>query len=220
MKEIKIGRLVIPLKCLLMGVGAISFNFTVYFLARTIAGDLPKASLALPLDEKIPFVPATVLIYWGCYLFWAVNYICGMMYDKGHGYRFILAHVLADMICFFFFIFLPTSMERPEPTGDSLMMALVRLTYLCDEPNNLFPSIHCFASWLCWIGVRKNAHVPRGYRYASLAMALAVCVSTVTMKQHVLADVPAGILVAELSYVLAGWLEDKSFARRKCERNP
>ena len=40
-------------------------------------------------------------------------------------------------------------------------------------------------------------------------MAILVCISTLTVKQHVIADVPAGILLAELSYCLSGILDRK-----------
>ena len=35
-------------------------------------------------------------------------------------------------------------------------------------------------------------------------MAVAVCISTLTTRQHVMADVPAGILLSELCWQLAG----------------
>ncbi len=48
---------------------------------------------------------------------------------------------------------------------------------MCDQPNDLFPSIHCMASLFCWIGVRGNYHIPRWYQYLSLIFAIAICIT-------------------------------------------
>ena len=76
--------------------------------------------------------------------------------------------------------------------------------YSIDSPENLLPSLHCYISWLCWIGTRKNSHIPKWYQYTSLAIAVAICISTLTVKQHVFADLVTGVLLAELSYLAAG----------------
>ncbi len=80
----------------------------------------------------------------------------------------------------------------------------MRFLYWADSPENLFPSIHCLASWLCWVGVRGRREVPFWYRAFSLFMALAVCACTLTTKQHVLADAVGGVILAELCWLLAG----------------
>ena len=112
--------------------------------------------------------------------------------------------MLAKAVCFLLFLLIPTTNVRPEITGKSVWDALMKLLYSIDAADNLFPSIHCLNSWLCWIGVRKNREIPAAYRYFSLVVAVAVCISTLTTKQHVIADVIGGVLLAELSYLIAG----------------
>ena len=80
----------------------------------------------------------------------------------------------------------------------------MRFLYWIDAPDNLFPSLHCMIAWLCWVGIRGNRRVPLPWRIAALLMAVAVCLSTLTIRQHVLMDVVGGILLSELSYWLAG----------------
>lgn len=82
-----------------------------------------------------------------------------------------------------------------------------RYHYRIDAPVNLFPSIHCLVSWLCWAGVRNRKELPRRYRRSAFWMAAAVCVSTLTTKQHVLWDAAGGIALAEFSYWAAGRLK-------------
>ena len=57
-------------------------------------------------------------------------------------------------------------------------------------------------SWFCYIGIRGKKEIPKGYRIFSCLMAVAVFISTLTTKQHVLYDVVSGMLLAELSYAL------------------
>ncbi len=73
--------------------------------------------------------------------------------------------------------------------------------YRTDAADNLFPSIHCLTSWFCFIAVRENKKIPGWYKTVSILLALSVCVSTLTTKQHVLIDVVVGIVLAEGSYL-------------------
>ena len=73
---------------------------------------------------------------------------------------------------------------------------------------------HCLESWFCFRGARGMKRVPRWYTASMLAFTLLVCVSTVLVKQHVLVDIPAAILVAELGL----WLSDRFRAGRLLDR--
>ncbi|MCF0105929.1 MAG: phosphatidic acid phosphatase [Holdemanella sp.] len=188
-------------------VSPVLFNFTIYYLGRLISRNSYHYDLTTSIDLAIPFIPWTVLIYWGCYAYWAVNYYIAVKTGKKNGYRLISSHFVGEIICFLFFIFLPTTMIRATVTGNSLFEQLVKFTYFVDSNDNLFPSIHCFASWICWIGVRNEPTVPKWYRYTSLIIALSICISTLTVKQHVIVDAFAGVLLAELSYLFVGFCQ-------------
>lgn len=192
-----------------MLVGAAVFNFLVYFGGRFLAADLHHFDFTTALDRRIPLQPWMILIYWGCYLFWIVNYILSVKTGREEGKRFITAHFIGEVCCFLAFVFLPAAMVRPEVTGTTPAEELLKMTYRIDSADNLFPSIHCFVSWLCFIGVRGQKGIGRWYRIFSFFMAAAVCVSTLTVKQHVIADVAAGIILAEGSYYLAGKIRKK-----------
>ena len=98
------------------------------------------------------------------------------------------------------FLAFPTTNIRPEIADTGLMNKLMLLLYSIDPANNLFPSIHCLTSWFCVIAVRKQKDIPNWYKYVSVIIALAICVSTLTTKQHVIYDAIAGVGLAELSY--------------------
>ena len=170
--------------------------------------------LALPLDARIPFRPAWIVIYILAYLQWAVSFIVISRESRAHCNRVLAGEIIAKFICMLFFIALPTRIERPVVEGSGVFAALTRLIFASDLPGNLFPSIHCLESWICFRGAIGMKRVPRWYAPAMLAFTLMVFASTVLVKQHVLVDIPAGVLVAEAGLLLS----DKLRAGRLLDR--
>lgn len=182
---------------------ALVFNTLVYNGSRLVTRSRVHHDLSCALDAGIPFVPWTVVIYLGCYLFWAVNYVIGCRGEEGAAYRFLSADFLAKAVCLVCFVLFPTTNVRPAILGNTIWHDLMRLVYRLDAADNLFPSIHCLTSWFCYIAVRRNTAVPGWYRRLSLAFAVLVFLSTLTTKQHVVLDVAGGALLAEWSYSFA-----------------
>ena len=82
---------------------------------------------------------------------------------------------------------------------DTFTLWLLDLIYKADTPAlNLFPSMHCLASWLCFIGVRRMKNISLFGKAAVCFCALAVFASTQFVKQHYMADLFGGVLLAEL----------------------
>ena len=52
------------------------FNCLVYSGSRAIAGGWYHHNIESSLDLRLPFVPQFLIVYFGCYIFWAVN-SCG-----------------------------------------------------------------------------------------------------------------------------------------------
>jgi membrane-associated phospholipid phosphatase len=180
------------------------WNGVAYYGTRLFTQNWYHYNLETAIDKWIPFLPWTVSIYYGCYLFWVVNYILCARQEKARAYRFLSADFLAKGVCLLCFVLLPTTNTRPVVEPQGFWNSAMVLLYQRDAADNLFPSIHCLASWFCYIGLRGQRNIPRWYRRFSFWMAVAVFLSTLTTKQHVLVDVAGGILLAECSYWLAG----------------
>lgn len=184
-------------------------NSLVYWGAPLIVGTGRSHNLSGGLDELVPFMPAFIIIYFGCYIFWVVNYLMVAFYEDENKYRFYTADFYARLICLAFFVFFPTTNTRPELTGKGIFIRAMRFLYTVDKPVNLFPSIHCMASWFCCIGLRKCKEIPEWYKLMSVLIAISVFISTLATRQHVLWDVAGGIGVAELTWFISnrtnGW---------------
>ncbi len=176
---------------------AVSFNMAVYFGSRIIAGNWHHYNIESSLDRLIPIWAPSVIIYLGCYLFWAANYIIIAQQEKDTVCQFFSADFLSRIVCLIFYLVVPTTNVRPNIDPSGFWNQLLLYLYSIDAADNLFPSIHCLVSWFCYIGIRGNQKIPKWYRGLSCIMALLVCASTLLTKQHVIIDVIGGILLAE-----------------------
>ena len=184
------------------------FNCVIYWATMALCDGLYHYDLTMAPDEVIPLQTGWVFIYLGyCYVFWLFSYCyVARTYrdDPKTVFRFVVADVMSRLVCMLFFIFLPTTNVRPEITGDNISDKLTRFLYSIDKPTNLFPSIHCLVSWLCFVGIRKSKKVHIAIKIFSVISALAIIASTMFLKQHYIADVLAGVALAEVCYFIAG----------------
>lgn len=109
-----------PTRSWLLPLMAFTWNQLVYLGARLLAEGRPHSDWTLPIDNLIPFLPCTVAVYFGCFLFWAFNYLLVASREKGLAYRFFCADFLAKAICFACFVLLPTTNVRPAVDGHSV----------------------------------------------------------------------------------------------------
>lgn len=183
---------------------ALVWHCAVYWGAKALTAGWPHRYMAVAWDAAVPLIPWTIVIYAGAYLFWVAGYILAVRLDRETCFRLLAADALSKAVCLVIFLLLPTMTVRPDiPAGVPLGRALAFL-YASDTPEGLFPSMHCLCSWLCWAAVRGRREVPAPWRAFSLVFALAVAASTLTTKQHVLADAMAGLALGELTWQAAG----------------
>ena len=193
---------------------AFIFQCLVYSGTRLVNTAWPHWDMTTALDQAVPFLPWTVAVYAGAFLFWFVNYNLAVQPLDGRAWRFLTADILGKAVCLVIFLALPTGNVRPDiPEGAPLGWAM-GFIWAMDTPDNLFPSVHCLNSWLCWAAVRGRADVPRWYKTLSLALVLAICASTLTTHQHVVLDVLGGIALAELAWQAAGHTDLPALYRR------
>ena len=79
------------------------FNCLVYSGSRMIAGGWYHHNIETGVDRRFPFVPEFLVIYFGCYVFWAVNYILIARQDRRSVYQFLQEILYRDVsaLCFF-----------------------------------------------------------------------------------------------------------------------
>ena len=172
-------------------------NAAVYYVARIINQGAVFHDISLPLDRQLPLIPFFMLFYFLAYPSWFV----GHALIAGKDIRqtdVIFGAMLAKLLCFAAFIVYPTTLERPEVVGGGLFGWVTRFIYWVDQPNNLCPSIHCLENYMVWRGMIGRRDIPLAVKWGFFLLMLAVFVAVLLVKQHVIVDIPAAIIVGEI----------------------
>lgn len=155
-----------------------------------------------PIDNAVPFIPATGWIYGGIYLFLVASFVA--LRDLGRVSRFLYACAFVQLVAAAIFILWPTVYPRelfPVPAAaHPFNGALVDFFRRLDTPANCFPSLHVTTGLLCAAALRPQLS-NRGFA-AVAAVALLLATSTLTFKQHYFADVASAVLLGALGYFM------------------
>ena len=178
-------------------------NVFVYYFPRLLHGPGTRYyDFSLPLDHQLPLVPAFILVYFGTYVFWYLGFALIAREDPKRC-EVLFGEMIAKLICGLCFFIIPTTLVRPEITGNDLFSRLTRLMYTVDRPDNLFPSIHCLENWICWRGMLGFTRPGKGWKLFYFVLMLLVFASTLLLRQHVLLDIPAAMLAGEIGLFAA-----------------
>ena len=175
----------------------------VYYATRLVTQGMAHFDLSLPVDGVIPFIPAFSVIYLLAFVQWTAGFILIARDSRELCCRVISGEIISKLICMALFLLVPTTMKRAEIVSDGLFDRIVGSIYQLDAADNMFPSIHCLESWVCFRGAMQMKKTGPWYRYFTLLFSLLVFASTVLIKQHAAVDVLAGILTAEAGQQIA-----------------
>jgi membrane-associated phospholipid phosphatase len=146
------------------------------------------------LDDAIPFWPWTA---W-CYLpFYAGVFIISIIGIKRRALfnRALVSVMVVMTIGAVGHIFIGAEYPRPviHPPYPDISSAFLAAVQGIDPPGNVFPSLHvAHTTMLALILIKDRPRLGR----VALAMATALALSTLTTKQHFLADVVSGYALA------------------------
>lgn len=185
-------------------IGCFAWNCMIYWFTMYVGADFYHHDLTMAIDRSIPFCPAWASVYVLSYPFWILSYwLTARGTGRAFWFRFVTADMLARVVCGVIYLLFPTTNLRPDILGDGIWDWVMGWIYAMDQPTNLFPSIHCLASLMSYLGVRKAEGLSKGYKAATLIFAMLIFLSTQFTKQHYMADVAGGIGVALICYGIA-----------------
>ena len=184
-------------------VSMVCLHILAYYVTRPVTQRLTHFDFSLPIDGAIPFLPAFSVIYVLSYVQWIVGFILIARDSRELCYRVISGELISKLICMVLFLLVPTTMMRAGIVSDGCFDTIVKFIYRMDAPDNLFPSIHCLESWVCFRSAMQMKKTGPWYRHFTLLFSLLVFASTVLIKQHVAVDIVAGVLTAEIGQQIA-----------------
>jgi membrane-associated phospholipid phosphatase len=153
----------------------------------------------LPLDRVVRLRPAWGLVYGSLYLFLIVLPVF-VVREEEHIRRTVRAYLLVWIAAYVCFLLYPTTAPRPPKViGHGFLVWGLRCLYSADPPYNCFPSLHVAHSVVSALTCYR---VHRKVGVAAALCAALVAVSTLYTKQHYVADVVAGVLLAIVAYTV------------------
>ena len=189
----------------------VSVNFLVYFGTRPFTTGLKHYCIAGPWDRMLPFVPFFIIFYLLAYVQWIIGFIMIGRDDRRVVFQVFIGELIAKGIALACFVLFPTTIEELRPSMESLQGGgiwneLAAWIYSMDAADNVFPSVHCLESWICFRGALRLRGKPEWYAHVMLVMTLLVFASTVLVKQHALIDIVGGVTAVEIGLFISGRL--------------
>lgn len=153
----------------------------------------------LALDRLLPLTPVWALVYGALYAFLIVLPVFVIQQEELIR-RTVWAYLSVWTVAYICFILYPTAAPRPDTVAGTGFAAWgLRFLYDADPPYNCFPSLHVAHSFVsglaCW-------RVHRTLGLIAISFAALVAISTLFTKQHYVADLLAGILLAFAAYAV------------------
>ncbi|MBE6121274.1 MAG: phosphatase PAP2 family protein [Erysipelotrichaceae bacterium] len=203
------------------GIGLFVLQYSMYRFANWVSVLIGTAEHAFEckipvIDDLIPIIPVFVLPYIASYGLWVIAPAAASLTKKRNYINYVCGLLATYIIGSLIFILWPTYMDRAKEglmayaQQPGLMNMLLGVVYAADGSErafNLFPSFHCIISAYCYLGVRKQPEISKGYQMFSLLAAVLICFSTVFTKQHYIIDVIGGIAISLAVYVLMNLID-------------
>ncbi len=183
---------------------ALSLNMLAYYGTRAILEPTKYYDFSTDLDHSLPFLKIFIIPYVVAYVQWISGYILIARAGQAHCYYYMTGEIIAKTMCLMFFVFLPTmvtyrpELDSPELAGNDIFSILTRYIFDRDEPNNLFPSIHCLESYVVSRSATVNKKLPISVKVIMWVFSILVFMSTVLLKQHFIVDFFGAVAVVEI----------------------
>lgn len=176
---------------------AILIYLSAYQIPKITIPDYRLHYLNSSLDDLIKIWTPMFVIYIGAFFQWAsVVFFVIRTQVTSKGYRYASAIIIGSLIAFVIFMIYPTAIKRPEIIGNSFFDKFGRFIYSVDNIICACPSFHCFCSTIIILMLKDCEGVSKKTIYINNIVSVLVYISTLLTKQHVLIDIPFGILLA------------------------
>ena len=155
--------------------------------------------LRTPLDDLIPVVGPFAVPYVSLRPFIYGSALLFLLFRARIYRSAALSMTFTLLVSYAFYAFAQSYIERPVLTGTDVFSQMIREVYAGDQPYNDFPSLHASLSTIFAIHWWR---VDRRIGLGVAVWAALIVVSTVFVKQHYVADMLAGVLLA----FIASWV--------------
>ncbi len=155
------------------------------------------------IDSKIPFLPGFIYLYISWFLMLFFIPIIIYYYSSDNFYSYIATTIITILIAFCIFILFPTTVSRPEINETSVTLWITNLIFKMDSPVACcLPSMHCALCFLFIIYTINLKELKPLFKTLIVVLSMLIIISTLFIKQHVIYDILAAIVIVSLAYVI------------------
>lgn len=161
------------------------------------------------VDDMIPFNEFFIIPYLAWHVLIVFIVFKMLINDRECYYKLMRFLIYGSLICLCIFLIYPTYQDlRPETFQRSNIFTWgVSLIYMLDTPTNVSPSMHVAACLGLVFAIYDTKYPVRSaQKWALNVLVIAICASTMLLKQHSVIDVfiavPVGIIAGGLSFGL------------------
>lgn len=200
------NRLSVPGRNILQGIAMFVFCCLIYVIPNRLMGDRPGVALMTSVDTLLPFWPASVLGWIVAVPLFLLPFV--VIRQRALLVRAMWGYVICTLTIAAVYFAFPARVARPGiPTQENFFYWSVALTYILDNPVTCMPAmtttLAAFSTLSVWLLSRPMGLV-------ALVLNFVVGFSSLTLRQHFIADLLAGVLVAFAVY----WLFMRPHVRR------
>lgn len=162
--------------------------------------------LSIPFDAKIPLLPWTIVVY----MSWApLIILLGIVFffhDRGLMRRYLLTMTVGQLLANLTFIVFQTTIPRPHEIvneATDIFSKMLAIVYQVDNHYCGFPSIHVINCTITMVLIWRFRKATWWQKLLVTVYFAFIAITTVTTKQHVVLDIPGGIVYGLISLPLA-----------------
>ncbi len=149
------------------------------------------------LDSRIPFQPTFVWFYLTIYMVFLIPFV--LVRDARFFREVSYAYITLMLLCYSVFLTYPVIMDRPPLEVTDLSTWALSKVYGNDPPVNCFPSMHVAMAMLASLVVFEISRLQGTFL---ILLTFFISASTLLTKQHYIADVLVGVLLAIAIYYI------------------
>ncbi len=164
-------------------------------------------TLFTPLDYMIPFSSFFTIFYIFTFYPFIIFTIAYFAFIKPERFnKIFLSFLLIYIVAYTTYVIFPVIMIRPATLPGDFLSRVMGIVYKSDTPLNCFPSLHAANSTFTayWLSKEK----PR-YKYLFWLIAILIIISTLFVRQHVIADEIYGFVLAYLAVIFVDLKAEK-----------
>lgn len=165
-------------------------------------------SIHCALDDYIPFNEFFIIPYYSWFLFMAIGIGYFFFANQGECVRMGAALIIGMSVAIATYFIYPSGLVNFRPEfyeRDNICVELVKMLHKVDTPTNVLPSLHVYNTLVIEIAIFESktfGNKKKLIRILAVIWGIAICASTVFLKQHSVWDVVAALVLIAIIYPL------------------